>query len=151
MEIEIVVHAQARGAGGVNLRGIDGGDLGAVDQEPHLVLADLNRERVAHLAAGVRLFDRGAVGPVHHRGRISTGAAIGIGLGSFALGSALGSAAAYPYYGGGYYGGGYGYPYAGYGSSYPAYSYGYAPYSRPYYGGYYGTSYAPYYGYGWGY
>jgi len=81
----------------------------------------------------------------HHHGGISTGAAVGIGLGSFALGTALGSAAAYPYYGG------YGYGYPSYGYSYPAYSYGYAPYSRPYYGGYYGTSYAPYYGYGWGY
>jgi hypothetical protein len=87
----------------------------------------------------------------HHHGGISTGAAVGIGLGSFALGTALGSAAAYPYYGG--YG--YGNPYAGYGYSYPAYSsyspayssYGYAPYSR----GYYGSSYAPAYGYGWGY
>lgn len=50
-----------------------------------------------------------------------TGAAVGLGLGAFALGAALGSAP--------YYGYGYGYPYA-YG---PAYPYA-APY-RPY--GYY--------------
>src|SRR3954471_8963851 len=44
----------------------------------------------------------------HHRG-LQSRAGGRIGLGSFALGTALGSAAAYPYYGGGY-----GYPYAGY-------------------------------------
>ena len=86
----------------------------------------------------------------HGGGGISPGAAVGLGLGSFALGTALGSAAAYPYYGG--YG--YGSPYAGYGYSYPAYS-SYAPAysSYSYYGTtpYYGTSYGPSYGYGWGY
>jgi hypothetical protein len=95
------------------------------------------------LAVGAAFTAPPAKADWHHHGGISTGAAVGIGLGSFALGTALGSAAAYPYYGG-YYG----YPYAGYGYTYPAYSYGgYAPY----YGGYYGTSYGPYYGYGWGY
>ena len=103
--------------------------------------------RLFHGRSGLTLASALAVGvtftaaPTTAEARISTGAAVGIGLGAFALGSALGAGAAYPYYGG-YYGGGYGYP---------AYSYGYAPYSRPYYGGYYGTSYAPYYGYGWGY
>lgn len=59
---------------------------------------------------------------------LSTGAAVGLGLGAFALGTALGAA---PYYGG-YYGyGGYGYPY--YAPPAPAYpyaypSYGYYPY-----------------------
>ena len=66
-----------------------------------------------------------------HRGGIGTGAAIGLGLGAFALGSALG---AYPYYG-------YSYPYYSYASPYYGYSY-------PYYGG--GYAY-PYYGYGYGY
>ena len=46
---------------------------------------------------------------------VSGGEAAAIGLGSFALGSALGAGAANPY-GGGYYGG-YAYPYGGY---YPA-------------------------------
>jgi hypothetical protein len=57
---------------------------------------------------------------------LDTGAAVGIGLGSFALGTALG-AASNPYYGG-YYGG-YGYPY-GYYPAAPAY---YPP-PAPYYG-----------------
>ena len=91
--------------------------------------------------------------PSPAQARVSDGAAIGIGLGAFALGSALGAGA---YYGGSpYYGGGYGYP--SYGYSYaPAYSYYSAP-SYSYYGssyapsyGYYGSSYAPTYGYGWG-
>ncbi|HVH79526.1 MAG TPA: hypothetical protein VM782_09070 [Stellaceae bacterium] len=63
--------------------------------------------------------------PAHALG---TGAAIGLGLGAFALGSAVG-AAANPYYG---------YPgYYGYGPSY--YGYGYGPRScwSPYYGRYY--------------
>jgi hypothetical protein len=98
------------------------------------------------LAVGVAFI----AAPTTAEARISTGAAVGIGLGSFALGTALGSAAAYPYYGGGYYGAGYGgYPYGGYtGYGYPAYGYG--GYT-PAYGGYYGSSYAPYYGAGWGY
>ena len=50
-----------------------------------------------------------------------TGAAVGLGLGAFALGTALGAAP--------YYGYGYGYPYA-YGPAYP-----YGPPYRPY--GYY--------------
>jgi hypothetical protein len=108
---------------------------------------------VSALAVGVAFTAPAAKADWHHHGGISTGAAVGIGLGSFALGTALGSAAAYPYYGGGYYGGGYygGYPYggyAGYGYGYP--SYGYSGYA-PAYGGYYGSSYAPYYGAGWGY
>lgn len=73
---------------------------------------------------------------------LDTGAAVGIGLGSFALGTALG-AASNPYYGNPY---GYGYGYA------PSYSYSYAP--APYYAPaypYYGTSYGPYYDYRWGY
>ena len=73
--------------------------------------------------------------PPPAQARISTGAAVGIGLGAFALGSAL-SAGAYPYYSPYYSPYSYGYsPYAyGYGYSYaPAYSY-YAP--APYYGGY---------------
>src|SRR5205814_10181960 len=102
------------------------------------------------MAGGVAFAAPSAQAPWRHHGGISTGAAVGIGLGSFALGTALGSAAAYPYYGG--YG--YGYPYAGYGYSYPAYS-SYAPAysSYSYYGRppYYGTSYAPSFGYGWGY
>jgi hypothetical protein len=57
---------------------------------------------------------------------LDTGAAVGIGLGSFALGTALG-AASNPYYGG-YYGG-YAYPY-GYYPAAPAY---YPP-PAPYYG-----------------
>ena len=57
---------------------------------------------------------------------LDTGAAVGIGLGSFALGTALG-AVSNPYYGG-YYGG-YGYPY-GYYPAAPAY---YPP-PAPYYG-----------------
>ena len=121
--------------------------------------------RLFHGRSGLTLASALAVGvtftaaPTTAEARISTDAAVGIGLGSFALGTALGSAAAYPYYGG-YYGGGYGYPYAGYGySSYPTYSYGssyYAPtygnsYYAPYSRSYYGSSYAPSYGYGWGY
>jgi len=55
---------------------------------------------------------------------VSTGAAVGIGLGSLALGSMLGAAASNPYYGYNYPAYGYGYP--AYGYSYPAYGY-YAP------------------------
>jgi hypothetical protein len=56
--------------------------------------------------------------PAHALG---TGAAVGIGLGAFALGSAIG-ASAYPYYGYPGYSGYYGYP-AGYGySPYPYYA-----------------------------
>jgi hypothetical protein len=51
---------------------------------------------------------------------LSTGAAVGLGLGAFALGSAIGAA---PYYGG-YYGSPYGY----YPPAYPAY-----PYAAPAY------------------
>lgn len=97
--------------------------------------------------------------------RISTGAAIGIGLGSFALGSALG-AASHPYYGYPY---GYGYyaapvytppvtvytpPVTVYSppatTYYDEYSYSYptvTTYDYPYYG----SSYGPDYEYGWGY
>jgi hypothetical protein len=50
---------------------------------------------------------------------LSTGAAVGLGLGAFALGTALGAT---PYYG--YYG----YPYAYYPPAYPAY-----PYAPDYY------------------
>jgi hypothetical protein len=57
---------------------------------------------------------------------IDAGTAAGIGLGSFALGTALGAGAANPY---GYYGG-YGYPYAGY---YPAPAPAYYPPPTPYY------------------
>ena len=67
-----------------------------------------------------------------HGGGISTGEAVGIGLGAFALGGALG-AYSYPYYG-------YSYPYYNY--SYPYYGYSY-----PYYGG----GYVYPYGYGYGY
>ena len=56
-----------------------------------------------------------------HGGGISTGAAVGLGLGAFALGSALGASSAYPSYGYAYsypsYGGGYAAPY-GYGYGY---------------------------------
>src|SRR5262245_51747997 len=60
----------------------------------------------------------------HHHNGISPGAAVGLGLGAFALGSALGASAAYPYYGysNPYYG--YSYPYYGGGYAYP-YGYGY--------------------------
>jgi len=75
-----------------------------------------------------------------HHGGVSTGAAVGIGLGAFALGSALG-AGAHPYYG-----------YPGYGYyGYPAYGYGYPAYTAPaypYYGSsYYAPAYSPYWGY----
>jgi hypothetical protein len=61
---------------------------------------------------------------------VSGGEAAAIGLGSFALGSALGAGAANPY-GGGYYGG-YAYPYGGY---YPAPAApAYYPPPTPYYG-----------------
>lgn len=54
-----------------------------------------------------------------------TGAAVGLGLGAFALGTALGAA---PYYGYGYYGSPYAYaPYYGP----PAYSYPYGYYPWP--------------------
>jgi hypothetical protein len=58
---------------------------------------------------------------------VSGGEAAAIGLGSFALGSALGAGAANPY--GGYYGG-YAYPYGGY---YPAPAAPALPRRRPYY------------------
>ena len=61
---------------------------------------------------------------------ISGGEAAAIGLGSFALGSALGAGAANPY--GGYYGG-YAYPYGGYypAPAAPAYYPPPAPYYTP--------------------
>ena len=99
------------------------------------------------LALGVAF--TAAPNPAH--ARIDTGAAVGIGLGAFALGSAVG-AASHPYYYGSY-----GYPAYGYGYGYygaPAYSYApsvsYDYYSAPTYS-YYGSSYGPYYGYSWGY
>src|SRR6185436_14775066 len=77
-----------------------------------------------------------------HHGGISPGAAVGIGLGAFALGSALGASAAYPSYGYSYPNYGYSYPYAS-GYSYPSYAYSY-PYSN---GGYaYSGRSSPYYG-----
>src|SRR3954469_6580368 len=76
--------------------------------------------------------------PTPAQARISTGAAVRIGLGAFPLGSALGAGA---YYGGSpYYGGGYGYP--SYGYSYaPAYSYYPQTYAPSY--SYYGSSHPP--------
>ena len=76
--------------------------------------------------------------PTPSQARVSDGAAVGIGLGSFALGTAVGSAAARPY---GYYGYPYGYyapPPAYYPAPAPAPAY-YAPRScwDPYYGRYY--------------
>ena len=68
----------------------------------------------------------------HHHGGISTGAAVGLGLGAFALGGVLGGAAAYPGYGYGYSYPSYGYAYPSYGYSYPSYGYSYPSYS--YYG-----------------
>lgn len=62
--------------------------------------------------------------PTPAQARVSDGAAIGIGLGSFALGTAVG-ASARPY--GGYYGG---YPYGYYAPPPPAY---YAPPAPVYY------------------
>ena len=57
---------------------------------------------------------------------ISPGAAVGIGLGALALGTAFGAA---PYYGYPYYGYGYGYPYYGYpGYAYNPPGYGCDPY-----------------------
>src|SRR5947207_4736082 len=97
--------------------------------------------RLFHGRSGLTLASALAVGvtftaaPTTAEARISTDAAVGIGLGSFALGTALASAASYPYYSG----------YPGNGlwirvRAYPAYSYrGYAPQ----YGGYYGGSYGP--------
>jgi len=83
--------------------------------------------------------------PTPAQARVSDAAAVGIGLGAFALGGALGAGAAY---GSPYYGGGYGYP--AYGYSYaPAYTYYPQTYVAPAYG-YYGASYGPRYGYGWG-
>ena len=101
-------------------------------------MAAINRQTgrglalVSVLAVGVAFTAPPAKADWHNHGGIGTGAAVGIGLGAFALGSALGAA---PYYGGGYYGGGgYGYPYAGYGNGYanPAYSYGNSYYTPSY-------------------
>ncbi len=75
--------------------------------------------------------------PSPARANVSPGWAAAIGLGSFALGTAVGSSAAYPY---GYYGG---YPYGGYyAPPAPAYYYPPAPYYPrtcwdPYYRRYY--------------
>lgn len=66
------------------------------------------------LVAGVAF--TAAPRPAH---ALSTGAAVGIGLGAFALGSALGAA---PYYG---------YPYGYYPPAYPAYPYAPAYYPYP--------------------
>src|SRR4051812_15098469 len=68
-----------------------------------------------------------------HGGGIGTGAAVGLGLGSFALGTVVGSAAARPY---GYYPYGYYGPAPAYYAPPPVYSY---PRScwYPQYGGYY--------------
>jgi len=67
---------------------------------------------------------------------VSPGAAVGIGLGAFALGSALGSAGN-PYYGGGY-------------PAYGAYPYGYYPPAPAYYyppaPAYYRSCWSPYWG-----
>jgi len=93
-----------------------------------------------------------ATTPTPAQAGISDGAAVGLGLGSFALGTALG-ASARPYYGGyasPYYGG-YGAPYGYYSAPAPTY---YAPapaYSYTYPSNYYGSSYGPYYGTRWGY
>jgi hypothetical protein len=80
--------------------------------------------RIAVAAAALVAVFFLAQGPA--QARVDTGAAVGIGVGSFALGTAVG-AAANPY--GGYYGG-YGYPYGGYYPAAPAY---YPP-PAPYYG-----------------
>jgi hypothetical protein len=94
-----------------------------------------------------------ATTPTPAQAGISDGAAVGLGLGSFALGTALG-ASARPYYGGyasPYYGG-YAAPSYGYAAPAPTY---YAPapaYSYTYPSNYYyGSSYGPYYGTRWGY
>ena len=77
-----------------------------------------------------------AAAPQPAHARVSSGAAVGIGLGAFALGTALGASTAYPDYGGYYYAPGYYYP--------PAPAYYPAPYYYyprqcwdPYYGRYY--------------
>src|SRR5882724_13243888 len=68
-------------------------------------------------------------GPNPAQARVSTGAAVGIGLGAFALGSALGAGAYYSPYYAPYYG--YGYGYAPAYSYYPPATYYYPP--SPYY------------------
>jgi len=85
------------------------------------------------LAAGFCLPSTAHAQHWHGGGGISTGAAVGLGLGSFALGTAVGSAAARPY---GYYPYGYYAPAPAYYAPPPVYSY---PRScwYPQYGGYY--------------
>ena|SRR5829696_6752596 len=78
------------------------------------------RRLAAAAAIGGAVVAISAPQPAH---AIDTGAAVGIGLGSFALGTALGAgAAANPYYGG--------YPY-GYAAPAPAYAYPPAPVYYP--------------------
>lgn len=90
---------------------------------------------LALASATAVIFAIAGVAPAGARDGISNGAAVGLGLGSFALGTAVGSAAAAPYYGGYPYGGYYAPPAPAY---YPATPY-YAPRScwDPYYRRYY--------------
>lgn len=97
-------------------------------------LANLVRRGGKAMAAATVLGVVGAVAIPQPAHAVSPGAAVGIGLGAFALGSALG-AANNPYYYGGYPA--YGYPY-GYYPPAPAYYPYYAPRScwSPYWGRY---------------
>lgn len=100
----------------------------------------VRRRGLAAVAAVIATLALGAPNPAD--ARVSTGAAVGIGLGSLALGTALGSGAyGRPWGGGGYYPYGYGGYYAPAPTYYappppPAYSYPRTCW-YPQYGGYY--------------